>query len=86
MEGYQSVPRSELFALMAIALYTAMLPTPAAILIVSDNKAVVDGFAKGPRPYENPSHSNMGDLWERFWAIYALATGAGWTFRVQKIK
>ena len=34
MEGYQSVPRSELFALMAIALYTARLPTPAALLII----------------------------------------------------
>ena len=86
MEGYQSVPRSELFALMAIALYTARLPTPAALLIISDNKAVVDGFAKGPRPPDGPSHSNMGDLWERFWAIHELAKGAGWTFTVQKIK
>ena len=86
MEGYQSVPRSELFALMAIALYTAMLPTPAALLIISDNKAVVDGFAQGPRLPDKPSHSNMGDLWERFWAIYAVAKGAGWTITVQKIK
>ena len=59
---------------------------PAALIIISDNKAVVDGFAKGPRLPDSPSHSNMGDLWERFWAIYAVAKGAGWTFTVQKIK
>ena len=82
MEGYQSVPRAELYALMAIVLYTAALPTPAPLTIISDNKAVVDGFNAGNRP----SHSNMGDLWERFWAIYAIAQGAGWTFQVQKIK
>ena len=71
---------------MAITLYTAVLPTPAPLLIISDNKAVVDGFNKGPRAPESPSHSNMGDLWERFWAIHAIAQRAGWTFQVQKIK
>ena len=86
MEGYQSVPRSELFALIAITLYTAVLPTPAPLTVISDNKAVVDGFNKGPRAPDSPSHSNMGDLWERFWAIYDIAQQAGWTIQVQKIK
>ena len=80
MEGYQSVPRSELYALMAMVLYTAALPTPAPLTIISDNKAVVDGYNGGHRP----SHSNMGDLWERLWAIHALAVQAGWSFKVNK--
>ena len=79
LEGYQSVPRSELYALIAITPYTAALPTPASLIVISDNKAVVDGFNLGPRAPDSPSHSNMGDLRERFWAIYAIAQQAGWT-------
>ena len=71
IEGRQSVPRAELFALMAAVLYTAALPKPASIqtlLIISDNKAVVDGFYRGPKP----GQGNMDDLWEKFWAIYEI--------------
>ena len=79
MDGRQSVPRAELYALMAIVLYMAVLPIRAKLTIVSDNKAVVDGYNKGPKL----GQGNLDDLWERFWAIHdcARAGGAGgWEF------
>ena len=82
MEGYQSVPRAELYASIAMVLFTAALPTPAMHTIISDNKAVVDGYNVGHRP----GHGNMDDLWERFWAIYEKAKTAGWRVDIRKIK
>ena len=69
MEGKQSVLRAELYALKAIVLFKATLPTPARLTIVSGNKAVVDGFNKGPKP----GNGNVDDLWVRFWATYQCA-------------
>ena len=79
------MPRAELFALMAAVLYTAALPKPThrtKLSIISDNKAVVDGFYRGPKT----GQGNMDDLWERFWAIYIVAQTAGWEVSLQKIK
>ena len=62
MDEYQSVPRTELYALMAIVLYTAVLPQAAKLTIISDNQAVEDGYSRGPKP----GNGNLDDLWERF--------------------
>ena len=83
MEGVQSVPRSELYALMSFVMYTVLIPEPCEVDIYSDNQAVVEGFHKGPTAV---AHSNMDDLWETFWALHDTATTHKWKFRVHKIK
>ena len=80
----QTVPRAELEAVYHARRDLETAPWIEEVLIYSDCKAVVDGFAKGR---ELTLLGDMGALWYEVWAIHARVVCSGdRSVRVCKVK
>ena len=83
LEGYQSVPRAELNAMISFFTFIAEVDlVPTHYRVHTDNKGVYLGYHKGPIK----GYRNHGDLWEKLWFQYHRCTQKGFTFTIRKVK
>ena len=82
LEGYQSVPRAELTALIRFFTFLVGLGPGKTgnHTVYTDNKMVYQGFTAG----RHIGHGNMSDLWQLMWDLYQNLEDAGWTITLKR--
>ena len=82
-QEHQTVPRSEMYALLRCLMYLTQNGTPRPATIHSDNKAVVLGISKGRLAM---SYGELQEDWMPIFDALDTLTQLGWSIQVIKVK